>query len=419
MATAGGLHDIGYDDLYRRWERGNWSATAIDFDVDREQWRTELTDVERRAALWNFAMFFHGEDSVAGGLSPYIHAAPREEQKYFLATQQVDEARHAVFFGRFLRDVMDRGDGYEGSLAATRDQLTWGFRHVFERLERMGEELRRDPSPAMLARGIVLYHVVIEGALAQPGQHLIERWLEDRGVLPGFLSGIRNVALDEQRHIGFGVKLLSELIADPECRAAALEMLAEVLRFSAAVFVPPGWDRSYVEPFGFTLEEIYAEGDRSITTKLRSAGFTDEEIGRTIGIHLDRAPEERARGLVALLEAGVIGEKTGPPRADPEVVRLLFDGMEVAFDPDKAPWRPYTIEWDFKDVGPWHIVFDDGATRAQPGRAARADLGFRCTFEDWVDVAAGRIDPTLAMARGRIRPSGLRALWRSRQLLAG
>ena len=64
-----------------------------------------------RAALWNYALFFWGEDAVADNLSPFIDAAPREEQKYFLATQQVDEARHAVFFKRFMHEVAGLGDG--------------------------------------------------------------------------------------------------------------------------------------------------------------------------------------------------------------------------------------------------------------------------------------------------------------------
>ena len=63
---------------------------------DRVEWQEKFSDLERRAALWNYAMFFHGEDSVADNLSPFIDAAPREEQKYFLTTQQVDEARHPV-----------------------------------------------------------------------------------------------------------------------------------------------------------------------------------------------------------------------------------------------------------------------------------------------------------------------------------
>src|SRR6202011_1291425 len=102
------------------WEHGNWRATDIDFSVDREQWQNTFDDFQRHAALWNYAMFFHGEDAVTNALSPYIDAAPREEQKYFLATQQVDEARHAVFFARFMREVADAGTDIGSSLTATR-----------------------------------------------------------------------------------------------------------------------------------------------------------------------------------------------------------------------------------------------------------------------------------------------------------
>src|SRR3954465_15124854 len=135
------MQRISYDDLYRRWEKGNWSATDIDFAEDRRQWREVFTDTERRGALWNYSMFFHGEDSVAVNLSPFIDAAPREEQKYFLATQQVDEARHAVFFGRFFSEVVEAGGDLSSSLEVTRPELTWGFRKVFARLDRMAEEL--------------------------------------------------------------------------------------------------------------------------------------------------------------------------------------------------------------------------------------------------------------------------------------
>ena len=29
---------VSYEDLYARWERGNWSAMEIDFTEDRRQW---------------------------------------------------------------------------------------------------------------------------------------------------------------------------------------------------------------------------------------------------------------------------------------------------------------------------------------------------------------------------------------------
>src|SRR5215213_3638737 len=171
MATTAApspLDSVSYEDLYARWERGNWRATELDFTKDAEQWRSEFTDLEREAAIWNYSLFLWGEDAVADGLSPYIDAAPLEEQKYFLATQQVDEARHAVFFARFMKEVCDVGDGtIAGGLEAIKPELTWGFRMVFDRLERMSAELREDPSLPRLSAAIALYHVVIEATLAQ------------------------------------------------------------------------------------------------------------------------------------------------------------------------------------------------------------------------------------------------------------
>src|SRR6266516_6895529 len=132
---------ISYADLYARWERGNWRATELDFSEDARQWREDFTDFERQAALWNYCLFFWGEDAVADNLSPYLDAAPHEEQKYFLATQQVDEARHAVFFARFMREVVETPGTIGGALAATKPELTWGFRKTFDRLDRMADEL--------------------------------------------------------------------------------------------------------------------------------------------------------------------------------------------------------------------------------------------------------------------------------------
>ena len=208
---------ISYEDLYARWERGNWSATELDFSEDARQWREEFTDFERTAALWNYALFFWGEDAVADNLSPYIDAAPTEEQKYFLTTQQVDEARHAVFFKRFMREVCGIGDGTAGGgLAAIKPQLTPGFRKIFDRLDAMADELRADRSRPKLAAAVTLYHLIVEATLAQTGQHMIVDYLEQRDLLPAFREGMENIAVDEQRHIGFGVKLLADLRREDE-----------------------------------------------------------------------------------------------------------------------------------------------------------------------------------------------------------
>ena len=65
-----------------------------------------------------------------------------------------------------------------------------------------------------------------------------------------------------------------------------------------------------------------------------------------------------------------------------------------------------TIEWDFADAAPWHVVLDNGRSRAVPGRAAHADLTLRCAFADWADVMAGRQDPRRLMLKRRLRPKG-------------
>jgi 1,2-phenylacetyl-CoA epoxidase catalytic subunit len=411
------LQRVSYDDLYRRWEKGNWSATELDFSEDQRQWSEDFTDIERRAALWNYAMFFHGEDSVADNLSPYIDAAPREEQKYFLATQQADEARHAVFFGRFMREVVQNGDSIAGSLEATRPELTWGFRKVFARRDKMADELRRDRSRPKFAQAIALYHLIIEASLAQPGQHFIESYLEERGILPGFRAGMGNVALDEQRHIGFGVKLLSELAdEDPECRDAVAELFREILPLTAAVFVPPNWDRRYSEVFGFTIEEIFAEGMRSLETKMRTAGLPLEQLPG-MPIRFDLPVEERVRRAIVLLEGGALGEPNGAPSRDAEVQALLFDSVRTSVDPRHAHGRPTTIQWEFSDSDPWYLRVENGDSSVTRGRAASPDLTLRCRYADWVDVMAGRADPRLSMLRGKLRPRGNPiALWRMQKL---
>ena len=407
---------ISYADLYARWEQGHWRATELDLTTDREQWENEFTDLERAGALWTYSLFFHGEDSVADNLSPFIDAAPREEQKYFLATQQVDEARHAVLFARFMKEVAGAGSDVSASLNETRPKLTWGFRKVFERLDRMADELRRDRSKPKLAQAITLYHVVIEASLAQPGQHFIEEGLGRRGLLPGFREGVGNVARDEQRHIAFGVKMIADLVReDPECEPAIAELLREVLPFTVAVFVPPGWDERYVTSFGFTLQDVFAQGAEAMEGRLRAAGLDPTKM--RLGLPFDLSPAERAHRGLTMLRAGYLGEPNGRVTPNPEATAMLFDGLRRQIDPAVAPRA--TIVWDFTDAEPWHLRIDNGNTSVAPGRTEHADLTFHCRLTDWVDIAAGRIDPRRALLQRKIRPTGsLRMLVRTRKLFA-
>jgi hypothetical protein len=407
-----GTEQIDYRDLYERWERGNWRATELDFTQDRIDWHERMTPEQRRGALWVYTLFFHGEDAVADGLSPYVDAAPLEEQKQFLTTQQVDESRHTVFFKRFMHEVVGLGDGTTGAaLRATAPELTWGHRKVFGHLEEVAQRLRERPHDrVLLARAVTLYHIMIEGGLAQSGQHVIDGSLERLDLLPGFREGMRNVALDEQRHIAFGVRLLADLYReDPErVQDAIVGEFRECLSWTTCVAAIPGWDETYTTSFGFTLEDLYEEGARMQEARLRAVGLPLDDIPR-FPLPLDLSPRERGERGIRLMKAGYIGP--GPVTPDPEVTRILFDQMRRTADAGAVP-SGTTIQWEFTDAEPWWLAVN-GSVRAERGRVPSPSLTLTSTLADWVDVTAERANPLALIARRRLRPKGdLRVLAR-------
>ena len=405
------VDSISYEDLYARWERGNWRATELDFTEDARQWREDFTEFERQAALWNYCLFFWGEDAVADNLSPYIDAAPREEQKYFLTTQQVDEARHAVFFKRFMHEVCGIGDGSTaGGLEAIKPQLTVGFRRIFDRLDTMADELRKDRSPAKLAAAVTLYHVVIEASLAQPGQHFICSYLEERDQLPAFREGMENIAADEQRHIGFGVKLLSDLRREDPVGVprAVARLLHEVTRYTAQVLMPPDWDERYITVFNSSYDEVGSQGVESMTTKLRSAGLAPETLPGPPILPPGLNPREMSERGRTLAQAGIIGVREGPSRHDPQTVELLFDTIRRQVNPDHGLKRATTFQWEFTDpdVPTWHLTVNNGTSTVAEGPSPRPDLRLRLSYQDFADIVGQRLDPRRALVSRRLRPRG-------------
>ena len=405
-ATRRAADDISYTDLYERWERGNWSATEIDFSQDKIDWNERMTDAQRRTAMWLFSLFFHGEDAVTDGLSPYIDAAPLEEQKYFIATQQVDEARHSVFFNRFMNEVVGVGDGsIAGGMNATAGQLSWGHKMIFQGLEDMCVALRADQSPHQFARAITLYHIIIEASLAQPGQHVIEHFLEEADLLPGFRSGISNVALDEQRHIAFGVKALADLYdADPKgTEQAVLDVIRENGVYVSGVAMPPNWDESYYDAFNASYDQLGRDGLRGLESKLLAIGINLHEVERS-PLPVDLPFEERAARGRVLLESNLVGPDR-PASRDPYATEVMFDSIARAADVHAV--APGTvIEWSFTDADPWQLSFDGGKCSAERGSVRKADLRLVISFDDWADLFAQRADARKLLLSRRLRPKG-------------
>jgi len=316
-----------------------------------------------------------------------------------------------VFFKRFMQEVCGIGSGsMQSGLQAIKPQLTPGFRKIFDRLDTMADELRADRSPAQLAAAVTLYHIVIEASLAQPGQHFICSYLEERDVLPAFREGMQNIAADEQRHIGFGVKLLADLRREDPVGVpkAVAKLLNEVTRYAAQVLMPPGWDESYITVFGATYDEVGGEGLTSMTTKLRSAGLAVESLPGPRILPAGLEPLEISRQGRELAKAGIIGVREGPSKRDPETVALLFDTVRRQVNPNHGLKRPTTFQWEFTDpdVPAWHLRVDNGSSSAAQGLAPNPDLRLKVSYQDFADIVGNRLDPLRAMATGRLRPRG-------------
>src|SRR5215472_11990305 len=89
----------------------------------------------REQLAGTFLAFFYGEQCVTDTLSPMVHAAPDEENRLFLSTQLVDEARHSYFFARFFNEVLGIGGGMTGALAEANKQIsefTGGYSQIFK-----------------------------------------------------------------------------------------------------------------------------------------------------------------------------------------------------------------------------------------------------------------------------------------------
>src|SRR5712692_1538153 len=85
-----------YTDLYHKWERQQWAVQDLDFTIDKQHWAADAHPMMRQQRMLGYVAFFVGEIEVTDTLAPYIAAMPRLDQRIFLTTQLVDEARHVV-----------------------------------------------------------------------------------------------------------------------------------------------------------------------------------------------------------------------------------------------------------------------------------------------------------------------------------
>src|SRR5687768_4826595 len=278
-ADRGGANLLSYAELYRLWERQQWSVQDLDFTQDRIDWHERIPEEERYQRMYGLSSFFIGEQRVATELGPMMRAAPDEEMRLFLCTQIADEARHVAFFDRFYSEVgVLESDNLEARLEEASVHLNKEFGELFDEMLRSRvDRLAAEPEDLeTLVEAITLYHMVIEGMLALTGQHFIMDFNERQGTLPGFVQGFTLVARDEHRHVAFGARFLRDMARrDPRHTEALQRTLAEVAPVADGVLRPKWIDGSDDEPmlFGASVAETRAFALKALERRMKVIGL--------------------------------------------------------------------------------------------------------------------------------------------------
>jgi ribonucleoside-diphosphate reductase beta chain len=265
--------------LYRRWEESQWSPFELDLSTDREQW-PELGQEERALIHFALASLMVAEERITTKFSGLVGAYGTEEEATFLATQQVDEARHMQFYARFQDEVVAAPADVAAHVERARSQVSDAFRQIFDvALVEAHEQLVAAPNGlAAKVRFITIYHLILESTLGLTSFKFITDFLNQNQLLPGFVAGYSKIHHDETRHIGYGVWFLRETIrAYPEQADTVRQTLRELLPHVAESLKLPG-DGDTSSVLGVSEDDVRNFALAGLTRRLEIIGVPLESV---------------------------------------------------------------------------------------------------------------------------------------------
>lgn len=237
------LEPLGPRRLYNLWERGHWSASALDFSQDRRDWAA-LREDQRTMVIHSLAPFFAGEERIANTFAPITLSAADDQELAFLATQQVDEARHMQFCERFWREViMPDPQSGRAAIDDANQRCNVAFTELFDRrLKQTVERLRVNPRDVdAKVEAVTIYHLIVEGVLAMTAIHFVLDYFDKAGILPSISEGLSNTKRDEHRHIAFGTWYLRQKCRELDRHGFLVQRtLMELMPVAAGIMVEGG-----------------------------------------------------------------------------------------------------------------------------------------------------------------------------------
>jgi ribonucleoside-diphosphate reductase beta chain len=261
--------------LYKRWEGSQWNPFEVDLERDKSQW-AELADEDRALIYWVLAQLMVAEERITTKFSGLVGAYGDEEEAAFLATQQVDEARHMQFYARFQDEVVDSPDTVSAHVERARHEVTPAFRNIFdEALVQAHEKLVAAPQDlAAKVRFVAIYHLILEATLGLTTFNFATQYLKREELLPGFVDGYSHIHRDETRHIGYGIWFLRESVREhDEAAEAVRETLRDLLPSVAEALGGAGnGSGPEIERLGVSTDDVRSFALDGLTRRLDIIG---------------------------------------------------------------------------------------------------------------------------------------------------
>jgi ribonucleoside-diphosphate reductase beta chain len=256
--------------LYRQWENSQWSPWELDLTRDREQWNAME---DRSLVVFVLGSLMVAEERITTKLSGLVGADGSEEEVTFLATQQVDEARHMQFYARYQDEVVSEPALIAEHVKRARAHVSPAFQTIFDdKLVAAHNRLLADPSDkAAKVAFVTIYHQILEATLGLTTFEFATRYLEREGLLPGFVAGYSKIHHDEHRHIAYSTWFLRQAVAQtPAMGDVVRQTLRDLLPAVAEALTPPeGTDASVL---GASAEELRSFALDGLTRRLNIIG---------------------------------------------------------------------------------------------------------------------------------------------------
>jgi ribonucleoside-diphosphate reductase beta chain len=199
--------------------------------MDIAQW-AEMPPASRSLILFVLSSLMVAEERITTKFSGLVGAHSSEEEATFLATQQVDEARHMQFYARCQDEVIASPETIAAHVNRAREHVSDAFGFIFdEQLVAAHDALLAEPhSLDAKVRFVSIYHLVLEATLGLTSYKFTTEYLTRERLLPGFVDGYSKIHHDETRHIGYGIWFLRESVRiHPDTADVLRQTLRELL----------------------------------------------------------------------------------------------------------------------------------------------------------------------------------------------